>query len=459
MSSVTKEPLGESAQAGEERISCSVEVVDGKLEQRVVVDEQAYGATRPLPEAVVNPDDLAGQWWRSYLEGRPARPVKRRGSVRFVEMFAGSGGLALGFTEGSAQLGYRARSLAAVDLDGEALQVYKRRNSTRLVTAGSTTSIVSFDVEGQGAECTFRKDENGKVIAPKIIDPQWADLDNVDVLLAGPPCQGHSNLNNHTRYTDPRNRLYLTVPAVAIALQIPVVIIENVRGAVHDASEVVDSTEALLKAAGYVVERDVMKAAEIGWAQSRERFFMVARLGSAPVPFDEVVKALSHGVSEGRDVRWAIDDIAEEPEDEFMHSRAKMSDENLARIEYLFDKKAYELPDHERPDCHKDGTTYNAVYGRLYPDRPAPTITTGFMTMGRGRFTHYSQRRVLNPHEAARLQGYPDDYDFRLADGTIPPKSKLQKWIGDAVPMPLGYAATISALGPGIPRVGTEKSG
>ena len=51
--------------------------------------------------------------------------------------------------------------------------------------------------------------------------------------------------------------------------------------------------------------------------------------------------------------------------------------------------------------------------------------------------------------KAARIQGFPDTYNFFPDPANPPTKSKLAKWIGDAVPSPLGYAAGISALGNG----------
>jgi DNA (cytosine-5)-methyltransferase 1 len=132
-----------------------------------------------------------------------------------------------------------------------------------------------------------------------------------------------------------------------------------------------------------------------------------------------------------------------------MHLRTELSEENQRRIDYLFDNGLHDLPPSERPDCHKEGTTYNAVYGRLHHDRPAPTITTGFLTPGRGRYIHPTQRRVLTPLEAARIQGFPDTYRFHLSLDLPASKQKLGKWIGDAVPLPLGHAAGISAMAPG----------
>ncbi|MFN6119677.1 MAG: DNA cytosine methyltransferase, partial [Actinomycetes bacterium] len=59
-----------------------------------------------------------------------------------------------------------------------------------------------------------------------------------------------------------------------------------------------------------------------------------------------------------------------------------------------------------------------------------------------------TERRVLTPREAARIQGFPDTYEFHVDPSRPPSKAKLAKWIGDAVPMPLGHAAGLAALLP-----------
>lgn len=83
----------------------------------------------------------------------------------------------------------------------------------------------------------------------------------------------------------------------------------------------------------------------------------------------------------------------------------------------------------------------------MRPNEPAPTITTGFTTPGRGRHVHPTERRTLTPREAATLQGFPLNYRFITEKGSLPTRTQLAKWIGNAVPMPLGYAAALSALG------------
>jgi DNA (cytosine-5)-methyltransferase 1 len=101
------------------------------------------------------------------------------------------------------------------------------------------------------------------------------------------------------------------------------------------------------------------------------------------------------------------------------------------RINFLFDNQLYELPNEQRPPCHRDKAhSYDTVYGRLRWDRPAQTITSGFYCMCMGRYVHPEQRRTLTGHEAARLQFFPDFFDFSPAKS----RTKLAEIIGNAVP-------------------------
>jgi DNA (cytosine-5)-methyltransferase 1 len=336
---------------------------------------------------------------------------------------------------------------AAIDQDADALRVYAHNHAARLQSARSVSEIVDFQCRGRGADTKFLYPPE---LLPNVFgsdSPRWQSLiGNIDVVLAGPPCQGHSNLNNRTRRDDGRNDLYLTVPAFAIAVGAPIVIIENVPAVVHDRRGVVARTTQLLEEAGYHVTDGVLSSAQMGWPQRRQRYFVIARRDRPPLAVDSVALGLTDEIS--RSVWWAIGDLEHRAFDDYLHLSTEQSPENHSRIDWLFDNDAHDLPPEERPDCHKNGTTYDSVYGRLHRDLPAPTITTGFMTAGRGRYIHPTQRRTLTPWEAARLQGFPDAYEFR-AGGGQPFKHQLAKWIGDAVPMPLGYAAGIAALGSG----------
>ena len=115
---------------------------------------------------------------------------------------------------------------------------------------------------------------------------------------------------------------------------------------------------------------------------------------------------------------------------------------NLARMEYLLANDLHDLPNDRRPECHRGDHTYRSMYGRLRWDRPAQTITSGYGSIGQGRYMHPDQPRALTAHEAARIQGFPDYFDFSACRT----RSALATIIGNAVPPQLGRAITSSYL-------------
>ena len=76
---------------------------------------------------------------------------------------------------------------------------------------------------------------------------------------------------------------------------------------------------------------------------------------------------------------WAIKDIADKPRDLLVDRVAVPQIQTQKRIDYLFDNELYELPNEQRPSCHRDKShSYDTVYGRLRWNRLAQTITSGF---------------------------------------------------------------------------------
>jgi DNA (cytosine-5)-methyltransferase 1 len=144
-------------------------------------------------------------------------------------------------------------------------------------------------------------------------------------------------------------------------------------------------------------------------------------------------------------VRQAIGDLVRAQSSSPFDTSAVLSPENVRRIAWLFKNGAYDLPDKHRPKCHQNGHTYPSVYGRMKWDEPAQTITGGFLTPGRGRFIHPGARRTVTPHEAARLQSFPDSYDFQPG-GRPFARSLIAQVIGDAVPPLLARAVGIVGL-------------
>jgi DNA (cytosine-5)-methyltransferase 1 len=420
----------------------SVESLAARFEQNgdeaslILTDKS--GEYRSSVEVIGHHADPHAAFWHSFLMGSHVQHDLTRETLRIADLFCGPGGLSQGVAFGARSLGFRTQHQLLVDIDNGALRVAAANHRPRVTLNESTAGLVSYSLRNVGDNVTFASE-------PRLRSDLLESLvGEVDVLVAGPPCQGHSTANKNRKFFDQRNLLYLTVPAIAIALKVPTIIIENVPGVRASQQGVVQSTWKILESYGYSMTGEVLNAADIGWPQKRRRYFMVATLNKKPFDLKKVVmpalreRALS--ISE------VLDDLVEVPQVTFMTQLSDMSDDNMRRIDYLHRKNLHDLPDSERNKMAQEhGTTYRSVYGRMYWDQPAQTITTGFMTPGRGRYVHPLVPRTLLPIEAARLQGFPDTYAFD-AYGVEPARTALAKWIGDAVPTPLGFAAAISGF-------------
>ena len=261
----------------------------------------------------------------------------------------------------------------------------------------------------------------------------FAGIAKGPLLLAGPPCQGHSALNNHTRHDDPRNDLYLAVGRVARILKPVAVIVENVRGVGNDRRASVERCKSVLEELGYEVVAKRFDLSTIGVPQRRIRHVLVA---TKKRPFEWRLPEVPM-----RDVRWAIGDLIDLEGATPLDTPSTPTAVNLSRMQWLIKNDEYNLPNERRPRCHQSDHSYHSMYGRLRWDAPAQTITSGFGSMGQGRYVHPSKPRTLTPHEAARLQFLPDFLNFDC----VKHRTKLAQIIGNVAP-PLLTTVLVEAL-------------
>lgn len=370
-------------------------------------------------------DMLAGLFDQAFLRSkvRPRLGPRKR-TVRVVDLFSGCGAMSLGIWEASRAVGARMVPVMALDFNKTALEVYERNFPG--VWAASTAVETILD---------------GALGAPPSTAERAlvARVGQVDVLVGGPPCQGHSNLNNHTRRNDPKNKLYERMARFAALVRPKHVIIENVSAVLHDEGEVVERTIKHLRALDYEIDDDVVQAVAVGVPQRRRRHFVVASRERKP----DISAIVASYTREARNITWAVGDLTQVVSQGPFDTSGKPSDTNRQRIAYLFDHRLYELPDAERPDCHRlEEHSYKSVYGRLRPDEPAQTITSGFVSMGQGRYVHPTKRRTITPHEAARIQFIPDFFDF----SGVSRRTALAEMIGNAVPSKLAYVLGVELL-------------
>jgi DNA (cytosine-5)-methyltransferase 1 len=355
----------------------------------------------------------------------PARPWlgDRACPLRTADVFSGCGGMTVGACEAAWALGLSHESVLAIDTDETALEVFRQNFAPRVSMAESVETVFDGEV---GARLT--KSERRL----------RSQVPGVDLLLAGPPCQGNSDLNNHTRRVDPKNGLYARIARCAEVLRPAHVVIENVPGVLLDRGGVVGRTEERLHRMGFSVKSGVLDASLVGVPQTRRRHFLVAsRAGEV-----DLGRMTEPHLCPCRPLSWSLQDLLDVPEHAVLDVPFKLSSENQARIAYLFDNGLYDLPDSQRPDCHRlKPHKYKAMYGRLRWDLPAPTITSGFGSPGQGRYVHPLKRRTLTPHEAARAQFFPDFFTFGDQ-----PRNALRALIANAVPSKLAFILVLELL-------------
>jgi DNA (cytosine-5)-methyltransferase 1 len=353
-----------------------------------------------------------------------------REPLRLADLFCGAGGMTLGVLEAGRAIGIPVKPVFAADMAPSVKTAYEGNFNPARFQGGDLSELISPDLDAP-----FTSQE----MALK------RELGRIDILVGGPPCQGHSNLNNHTRRDDPKNRLYGLMARFAKIFKPKHIIIENVHGAMHDKGDIVAATIEQLgnltfRRQRYKVGCGILHGERIGVPQTRHRFFIVA---SRDVQPDLAVWESLYRVDK-RSFGWAcagLPELGDGPLD----TVTALKPITKQRIDYLFDKRLHDLPNDERPTCHREKKhTYVSVYGRIREMDPAPTITTGFTVMGQGRFVHPRYRRTLTPREGARLQFFPDWFSF--GDVGKLTRKELVTLIGNAVPPRMAYVLATELL-------------
>ena len=351
----------------------------------------------------------------------PSRDTPRP-ILTVADLFSGCGGLSIGMQRAAHDSGHSVDVRLAVDSNLTAMTVYRKLFPTAISYCKPIEDI--FD---------------GKLGSP----PSESESDvahntgNLHVMLGGPPCQGHSSLNNHSRRDDPRNSLYLRMARAAEILRPLALLIENVPAVTADVRKSFHQSVERLDRIGYKVGHKVIDLSLIGVPQKRRRHVVLAvRLSS--IDPNILLSSLEVPICRHipRTVEWAIHDLEYRVAVNLFDSPSQPQPVSQSRIDWLFDHDCFDLPNKLRPPCHQSDHSYTSMYGRMQWDRPAQTVTTGFNCMGQGRYVHPGQRRVITPHEAARLQMLPDFVDF----DTIRTRGALAKLIGNAAPPPLAFA-------------------
>ncbi|WP_409068730.1 DNA cytosine methyltransferase [Clostridium caseinilyticum] len=339
-----------------------------------------------------------------------------------IDLFAGCGGLSKGFLDA----GYKI--IVGVDNDQAALNTFE----------------VNHDgAEGLNADLSEQEtfDEIKRIAGER----------SIDVVIAGPPCQGFS-LSGPRNFDDERNKLYLAVIEMVRQYKPKGFIIENVPGmaTLYD-GQIKDEILKRFDNMGYNIQCKILCAADYGVPQMRKRLiFMGVRKDIGQPVFPEPIftpdnyrtcrDAISDLPSRENELGTEEDSYSCEPRTEYqklMRKNSTILHNHVATNHTQMVKDTIELVPEggnykDLPKGWGESRKFNEAWTRYHGNKPSKTIDTGH----RNHF-HYQYNRVPTIRENARLQSFPDDFIFT---GT---RTQQNRQVGNAVPPLLGYYLAI----------------
>lgn len=338
---------------------------------------------------------LSGKW-EEELQTKPSRPYTS------VELFAGAGGLALGMEMAGFQ------HVLLNEFDHEACETLRVNRPGWNVVEEDIHTVDFTGLKGK-----------------------------VDFLSGGFPCQAFSYAGKRRGFEETRGTLFFELARAVKEIQPKVFLCENVKGLrEHDNGRTLETITNVIEELGYsLIPPRVLKAVMFKVPQKRERLFLVAvRKDFAdkvsfdwPAPYRRVMTL--------RDAFFAGDlypvDVPESEGQQYPEKKKNVMDlvpmggdwrdlpEEVAK-EYM--KGSYNL-----------GGGKTGMARRLSLDEPSLTLTCAPAQKQTER-CHPTQTRPLTVREYARIQTFPDDWNF---SGNM---SSKYKQIGNAVPVNLAYA-------------------
>jgi DNA (cytosine-5)-methyltransferase 1 len=342
-----------------------------------------------------------------------------------VDLFSGAGGMTLGAKLAGITV------LQSVEIDPHAVETYRHNHP----------EVEVFDKDIRQYSCL----------------PE-AGTNDVRILFGGAPCQGFSTSNQRTRSASNRNNwLFSEFLRVADLWEPDWIVFENVKGIAETAKGAfLKRIVSQIELRGYTVVHGFLRAADFGIPQRRTRLFIIgSRSGvkaklpapvgrAAPTVWDAIsdLPPLGNGASVSR-LPYRCD-----PESDYQHRMRNGQSEtanNLVtrNLEYVIGRYRHipqggnweDIPGRLMRNYKNKDNCHTGIYFRLREDQVSVVIGNFRKNM----LIHPRQHRGLSVREAARLQSFPDSYEFKGSIGF------QQQQVGNAVP-PLLAKAVFEAV-------------
>ena len=363
--------------------------------------------------------------------------------MNVIDLFAGCGGLSLGFEMAGFNIPL------AIEIDEWASETYEKNHPSTKVLTDDITQIINL------------KDIISKEDLP------------IDGIIGGPPCQGFSLSGNRDK-KDPRNSLFMEFVRFVEYFKPKFFVMENVPGILSmktkDNEKVKDIILSEYDAAGYNVKICKLNAAEYGVPQARVRIFFIGirkdipfdekhicpppfLFGEDQVTIEEAIMDLPQ-IDSGKGKEFM--EYNQEPKTDYQMWARKgsvgvynhIAMRHTKRIIERFKNIGYGQSVADVDECHKQrkrgdaskisGKTFSQNNMRPYPNKPSPTIPASFQS----NFIHPYLNRNFTAREGARLQSFPDTYIFCGKRTTMSWEKNISQYqqVGNAVPPLLAKA-------------------
>lgn len=334
-----------------------------------------------------------------------------------IDLFSGCGGVTQGFKNQGFEV------LAAVEWDSIVAQTYRLNHPEVKMYAEDIREVDPRQVLNQ---CNLKREQ-------------------LTVLSVCAPCQPFSRQNRNSGQ-DQRTKLVLEMLRFVAVLRPQFAIMENVPGLAKDPNKAIldKLITSLTKNLGYhILTPQVVDAVNYGVPQFRKRLILLCSRDNIQLQIPEVThisprNTIGEEIPIWLTVEDAFQGISElaagqENKHDSLHRARKHTQLNIERLRHIPHNggSRNSLPEHLQLACHKGKNGYNDVYGRLDFRCPANTLTTGCTNFTKGRFAHPTADRAITPREAARLQTFPDTYQF------FGNYEQISAQIGNAVPVQL----------------------
>lgn len=330
------------------------------------------------------------------MEKKNRKVKAKRANLKFGDLFCGAGG----FTRGLEQAGLEC--VLGAEFNDYAVEAY-RKNFTH--------ECMQIDLSTE---------ENQEIVATRLKE------EKVDLVVGGPPCQGFSifgkrrfvNTKNWDVTQDARNNLVYAFANIVVKSGAPWFIMENVPAILSAQNgEYVKSVEEFFAEKGYRTEHKIINAADYGAPQLRHRFIMIGTTTDLafPWPKPKYYESPESWQLPYRTVEEVLTDLSDETTygRYANHQPPRHNEMVKERFSYIVEGEKMDVD--ALPEYLKLGTktgkpisNFSHVFYRLDRKKPAPTIVPGHNALP----VHPFLNRTLTVREAARIQTFPDEFQF-----------------------------------------------